>query len=95
MKIQLHKERQDRQAFKRNISERASDYTEFNEEIGHLENGTIVGIHHKSAVTTLVERLKRYHHAEIRRQNSARYLLHSQHMVSPNSRNFYLLFVAK
>ncbi|BDP51538.1 hypothetical protein EfmJHP10_29740 (plasmid) [Enterococcus faecium] len=31
----------------------------FEEEFGHLEGDTIVGIHHKSAVITLVERLSK------------------------------------
>ncbi|EZP95186.1 hypothetical protein Z971_16050, partial [Enterococcus faecium VRE0576] len=31
----------------------------FNSEFGHLEGDTIVGIHHKSAVITLVERLSK------------------------------------
>ncbi|BDP49578.1 hypothetical protein EfmJHP10_10140 [Enterococcus faecium] len=32
----------------RNISERKKDYVVFEEEFGHLEGDTIVGIHHKS-----------------------------------------------
>ncbi len=43
----------------RNISERKKDYVVFEEEFGHLEGDTIVGIHHKSAVITLVERLSK------------------------------------
>ncbi len=35
------------------------DYVVFEEEFGHLEGDTIVGIHHKSAVITLVERLSK------------------------------------
>jgi hypothetical protein len=31
---------------KRNISERKKDYVVFEEEFGHLEGDTIVGIHH-------------------------------------------------
>ncbi|EUJ33979.1 IS30 family transposase, partial [Brochothrix campestris] len=54
-----HNERRGRQAFKRNISERLTDYTQFNQEFGHLEGDTIVGVHHKSAVITLVERLSK------------------------------------
>ncbi|UPS11430.1 hypothetical protein JRY11_002482 (plasmid) [Lactococcus lactis] len=44
---------------KRNISERKKDYVVFEEEFGHLEGDTIVGIHYKSAVITLVERLSK------------------------------------
>lgn len=54
-----HNERRGRQAFKRNISERLTDYTQFNQEFGHLEGDTIVGVHHKSAVITLIERLSK------------------------------------
>ncbi|MBK1224709.1 IS30 family transposase [Enterococcus faecium] len=54
-----HKEKRGKQAFKRNISERKKDYVVFEEEFGHLEGDTIVGIHHKSAVITLVERLSK------------------------------------
>jgi IS30 family transposase len=55
-----YKEKRGKQAFKRNISERKKDYVVFEEEeFGHLEGDTIVGIHHKSAVITLVERLSK------------------------------------
>lgn len=54
-----YKEKRGKQAFKRNISEREKDYVVFEEEFGHLEGDTIVGIHHKSAVITLVERLSK------------------------------------
>lgn len=54
-----HKERRGRQSFTRNISERETDHPEFNDEFGHLEGDTIVGVHHKSAVITLVERLSK------------------------------------
>lgn len=54
-----HKERRGKQAFKQNISERLTDYPEFQQGFGHLEGDTIVGVHHKSAVITLVERLSK------------------------------------
>jgi IS30 family transposase len=54
-----HQERRGKQAFKRNITERKSDYPAFQDEFGHIEGDTIVGIHHKSAVITLVERLSK------------------------------------
>ncbi|OWW61925.1 integrase, partial [Enterococcus hirae 57-03-H11] len=54
-----YKEKRGKQAFKRNISERKKDYVVFEEEFGHLEGDTIVDIHHKSAVITLVERLSK------------------------------------
>ena len=54
-----YKEKRGKQAFKRNISERKKDYVVFEEKFGHLEGDTIVGIHHKSAVITLVERLSK------------------------------------
>jgi len=54
-----HMDRRGKQAFKRNISERLTDYPEFQQEFGHLEGDTIVGIQHKSAVITLVERLSK------------------------------------
>lgn len=54
-----HKERRGKQSFKRNITEREKDYPQFKEEFGHIEGDTIVGVHHKSAVITLVERLSK------------------------------------
>ncbi|MGS1234839.1 IS30 family transposase [Enterococcus faecium] len=54
-----YKEKRGKQAFKRNISERKKIMSFFEEEFGHLEGDTIVGIHHKSAVITLVERLSK------------------------------------
>lgn len=54
-----HKERRGKQSFKRNITEREKDYPQFKEEFGHIEGDTIVGVHHKSAAITLVERLSK------------------------------------
>ena len=54
-----HKEHRGKQAFRHNISERSTDYPESQLEFGHLEGDTIVGVHHKSAVITLVERLSK------------------------------------
>ena len=54
-----YKKKRGKQAFKRNISERKKDYVVFEEEFAHIEGDTIVGIHHKSAVITLVERLSK------------------------------------
>ncbi|SIO09936.1 Transposase and inactivated derivatives, IS30 family [Carnobacterium alterfunditum] len=54
-----HKERRGKQAFKRNIAEREKDYPQFTKEFGHIEGDTIVGVQHKSAVITLVERLSK------------------------------------
>ena len=39
----------EKQALKRNISERKKDYVVFEEEFGHLEGDTIVGIHQPSS----------------------------------------------
>ena len=54
-----HQERRGKQAFKRNIAERETDYASFETEFGHLEGDTMVGVNHKSAVITLVERLSK------------------------------------
>lgn len=54
-----HQERRGKQAFKRNIAEREQQYPSFKKEFGHIEGDTIVGVHHKSAVITLVERLSK------------------------------------
>lgn len=53
-----HKEKRGKQAFKRNISERLTDYLQFEDEFGHLEGDTIIGIHHKSAALNLTNYLK-------------------------------------
>ncbi len=49
-----YKEKTWKTGIQRNISERKR-LCRFFEEFGHLEGDTIVGIHHKSAVITLVE----------------------------------------
>lgn len=54
-----HKEKRGKQQFKRGLLERQIDYPHFKNEFGHLEGDTIVGIHHKSAVITLVERVSK------------------------------------
>ncbi|OUK18738.1 transposase, partial [Enterococcus faecium] len=53
-KPKCNKESRGIDAFKRNISEHRISYVLFEEEFVHLECDTIVGIHHKSAVITLV-----------------------------------------
>lgn len=54
-----HQERRGKQAFKRNIAERETDHDSFKTKFGHLEGDTIGGVHHKSAVITLVERISK------------------------------------
>lgn len=54
-----HQERRGKQAFKQNIAERETDYPTFKEEFGHLEGDTVVGVHQKSAVIILIERISR------------------------------------
>ena len=51
-----HSEKQGKQAFRRDLRERADSYPNFKTEFGHLEGDTSVGEKHKSAVITLVER---------------------------------------
>ncbi|BCZ35687.1 hypothetical protein GVanDAA622_03780 [Enterococcus faecium] len=54
-----HQEKRGKQQYQRSIHDRPDNYPDFNSEFGHLEDDTIVGIHHKSAVITLVERLSK------------------------------------
>ena len=48
-----------KQAFRRDLRERADIYPDFHTEFGHLEGDTIVGETNKSAVITLVERFSK------------------------------------
>ena len=54
-----HSEKRRKQAFRRDLRERAAIFPNFKTEFGHLEGDTIVGEKHKSAVITLVERLSK------------------------------------
>lgn len=54
-----HSEKRGKQAFRRDLRERAELYPDFHTEFGHLEGDTIVGEKHKSAIITLVERLSK------------------------------------
>ena len=54
-----HSEKRGKQAFRRDLRERAVIFPNFKTEFGHLEGDTIVGEKHKSAVITLVERLSK------------------------------------
>lgn len=48
-----------KQAFRRDLRERAELYPDFHTEFGHLEGDTMVDEKHKSAVISLVERLSK------------------------------------
>lgn len=54
-----HQEKRGKQALRRSIHEREKAYSQFSNEFGHLEGDTIVGLKHKNAVITLVERLSK------------------------------------
>lgn len=54
-----HKEKRGKQAFRRQLKERQSDYPNFSNEFGHLEGDTIVGLNHRGAVITMVVRLSK------------------------------------
>lgn len=54
-----HQEKRGKQAFRRSIHQRKRDHANYSEEFVHLEGDTIVGVKHKSAVITLVERLSK------------------------------------
>ena len=51
-----HSEKQEKQACRRDLRERADSYPDFKTEFGHLEGDTIVGEKYKNAVITKVER---------------------------------------
>lgn len=54
-----HQEKRGKQAFRRGILDRDSEHPSYQKEFGHLKGDTIVGLHHKSAVITLVERVSK------------------------------------
>ena len=49
-----HQEKHGKQVFERNISEGQNDCLNFKDKFGLLEGDMIIGVHHKSAVITLV-----------------------------------------
>lgn len=54
-----HQEKRGKQTFRRGIEDRDQEHPNYQKEFGHLEGDTIVGVHHKSAVITLVERISK------------------------------------
>ncbi|EFW37949.1 hypothetical protein HMPREF9554_01549 [Treponema phagedenis F0421] len=54
-----HKEWRGKQAFRRTLCDRASEFSNYESEFGHLGGDTIVGKDHKSAVITLAERVSK------------------------------------
>ena len=50
-----HVEKRGKQTFRRDLREREKLHPDYKNEFGHLEGDTIVGVHHKSAIITLVE----------------------------------------
>ena len=54
-----HREKRGKQAFRRDLRERAVIFPNFKTEFGHLEGDAIVGEKHKSTVITLVEGLSK------------------------------------
>ena len=54
-----HSEKRGKQAFRRDLHDRAVIFPNFKTEFDHLEGDTIVGEKHKNAVITLVEGLSK------------------------------------
>lgn len=54
-KLNRYKEIRNKQQFKRNILESKIEYQNFEHKFDHLEDDTIIGTHHKSAIVILVE----------------------------------------